>query len=437
MRYEYDSVQASVSSLRVEAEKSLAEKEDLEFKAKNLYETEYFLNVQIHRQSVVNQRLHELCDRLLAKYPDAGLKKELKDSQDISIADIRNRITHGMFAYSPFAVELYLDDGRPKASPADAKGRPTHFRLLFQHEAPSPVSAVAISSSKRRVFSCHRGAIDFFNLDDGKFLRTDSNVFDRHHIRAALLNEDSSRIYVCGEALAIYGWDIEKKTRAWTVWASVHQYTLLWMNQNVLLGSLRPGSVCAWDIRMKASGPDDYTPFVSMWTNKWEPPARISSIQLTEDGNGLMASDAGGFVRMYDVRKGLSHPKDWQGNNMAIYERHLGAAVNSISRRQGWVIAGKANGTIDRLYEKDLRVEQTIDLQSAVLSVRHLRTPPGQVPKGQVPFITCCQNGIVRVWGGNQTMQLGDAVLCSDATENVIACGLWNHKLNVFVDYDL
>ena len=55
---------------KIELEKLLAEKKELESTIRKYYETAYFLNIHLHKQSLINERLMIFSKELLNTLPN-------------------------------------------------------------------------------------------------------------------------------------------------------------------------------------------------------------------------------------------------------------------------------------------------------------------------------------------------------------------------------
>eukprot|EP00762_Andalucia_godoyi_P003612 ANDGO_00665.mRNA.1 hypothetical protein len=324
--------------------------------------------------------------------------------------------------------------------------RKTNLKLLYAYETTYPVSAMTIDVQRNRLYVGHRGVFETYVLDSGRCLGSET-IFDRFHIRASVLSLSGRHLYLCGESQVVVGWDLQTHQRSFHLETGVHQYALTFSDENTLLCSQAAGVIAAWDVRSNGMAP------VGVFPRPNAQASRISSLQMLGEGSPfVIAADAGGFIRVWDVRmmvSNLSNPSviscnESKGASLLSAEemrecglvavRGFGHAVNSVSVRNGTVLAGKADGELLILSAETLDVLGVEKTDSPILAVKHMKSSPGHTEEEAVPAIVCGQNGNLQVWGGRQSLLVDDAVLCIDTTDRFVACGLWNHSFSVFID---
>eukprot|EP01080_Neovahlkampfia_damariscottae_P005120 gene5120-8718_t len=127
IKYEYEFLQSQFSINKIEVEKLRAEKRELESTIKKYYETSYFLNIQLHKQSLINERLVGFTKRIINQVTNEEEKKNLNGTLNkivkVSITDIENRIINDKVAFAPFNSEIFHVEGKRKNVQSSAEER--------------------------------------------------------------------------------------------------------------------------------------------------------------------------------------------------------------------------------------------------------------------------------------------------------------------------
>jgi WD40 repeat protein len=402
IKYEYELLQSVHNVSKMEFEKIQAEKKELKVQAKRLYDTAYYMNLQIHKQEEINNRLLKIIEEMKGFVPNehmGAIDEKLDVVSEVSIEDIERHIksTSTRSDYSRDLVsepkrkrnepklvvsEPHEEDRMMLVSPStialdiDTKLLSDHFkgyplpkevRLMATLHHDQMVPAVAITKDGSKIYTGCAGVVNLWKYSETniplKPYATYTSISNGTSIRSFAFSGDEKTLAMCGETKEVAVWNIERETpsilQMMETFSPFHYTISLTKDGKYLFAGMNDGKIAMWNV---ADGK-----LVKSFIGHTE---SVAQVLLSQDESVLYSGSTDQTVRVWDIAAG----KETAVNTFGQRVFSIGMIPNVPSKFGELMTVGTQNGATHVLNLNTGEKEQYSVHQRIVFAMKHSHT---------------------------------------------------------------